>query len=69
MKQVSIFPIGISGPWSYRSDYILAHFLERMYISGHRRTPMPIMRPNRTGSVARRDALGGIVNDYYRLAA
>jgi len=50
MKRGSIFPIGISGPWSYRSEYFLVHFLKRMYIFGHHRTPISIMRPNRTGS-------------------
>jgi transposase InsO family protein len=50
-------------------EYVAFYNASRPHQGINQRTPIPIMRPNKTGSVARRDVLGGIVNDYYRLAA
>jgi putative transposase len=50
-------------------EYVAFYNASRPPQGINQRTPIPMMRPNRTGSVARRDVLGGIVNDYYRLAA
>jgi len=33
------------------------------------RTPIPIDNTNMKGSIARREVLGGMINDYYRSAA
>jgi hypothetical protein len=35
----------------------------------NQQTPIPRIEPKRTGTVVRRDELGGIVHDFYRLAA
>jgi hypothetical protein len=50
-------------------EYVAFYNAPRPHQGINQRTPMPMIRPNRTGSVARRDVLGGIVNDYCRLAA
>ena len=50
-------------------EYVAFYNASRPHQGINQQTPIPIMRPIRTGSVARRDVLGGIVNDYYRLAA
>ncbi|MCJ7569083.1 MAG: transposase [Anaerolineales bacterium] len=50
-------------------EYVAFYNASRPHQGINQRTPMPMMRPSRTGSVAWRDVLGGIVNDYYWLAA
>ena len=50
-------------------EYVAFYNASRPHKGINQRTPIPITRPIRAGPVARREVLGGIVNDYYRLAA
>ncbi len=41
----------------------------RTHQGSNQKAPIPRIEPNGTGTVVRRDVLGGIVHDYYQLAA
>jgi len=51
------------------TEYVAFYNASRPHQGINQQTPTPRMKPGRTGPVARRDVLGGIVYDYYRLAA
>jgi transposase InsO family protein len=50
-------------------EYVAFYNVSRPHQGINQQTPIPRIEPNGTGVVVRRDVLGGIVHDYYRLAA
>ena len=51
------------------AEYVAFYNGSRPHQGINQQTPIPRIEPNGKGVVVRRDVLGGIVHDYYRLAA
>jgi hypothetical protein len=52
-----------------RKEYVAFYNGSRPHQGINQQTPIPRIDPIRTGTVVRREVLGGVVNDYYRFAA
>jgi transposase InsO family protein len=50
-------------------EYMAFYNAARPHQGIDQQTPIPIERSSKEGSIARREVLGGIINDYYRCAA
>jgi putative transposase len=54
---------------SVMKEYVGFYNAARPHQGIDQRTPIPIERSIKAGTIARREVLGGITNDYYRIAA